>query len=325
MDSLTIILVLNGIFFISFFLLKNIYVSLFFSLLALFILLFASKKKTIPSFRTSLNLSNFTINNSQYLITIACLVVFLVLEKFIGFTGALFATFFIFSYLNKLDSRTSFFIALILLIITALFSIGGRNSIAENVAVMVYYFLVVGVVWQIIELRQDKTPETDAANQNPEEIVIKKFSPGSRLSLNFFTKKNVVIIIVSFFFSLSIFLFFFYYTKSIKESAIISPVDLTITITPKIFKNIPFNVLNATKIRGHAASAAASLRTSGWDKEFDISIGNYDGTASANIVRYTENLTEKIKLLEKDLNIQVTPVIFNEATREAEMILILGK
>lgn len=311
MDSLTIIFILNTVFFISFFLLKNIYISLILSLLSLFILLFLSKQKTIPSLRTSLNLSSFTLNNSQYLNTIVCLIIFLVLEKFIGFNGALFATFFIFAYLNKLDSRTSFFIALILLIITALFSIGGRGSIAEDVAIMVYYFLVVGVVWQIVEIRKDKTQE------------IEKYALQPSSFLNFFTKKNIILIGVSVSFSLIIFLFYSLYTKSYsvkKPTTIIS----SITPSPKLFKNVPFKILNATDIRGYAASTAAILRASNWDKEFNISIDNYDGTASANMLRYTKNLAEKIKPLERDLKIQVTPIILNQASREAEMILILG-
>lgn len=314
MDSLTIIFILNGVFFISFFLLKNIYISLILSLMTLFILLFASKKKTIPSIRASLNLPSFTLNNGQYLNTIVCLVIFLVLEKFIGFNGSLFAVFFIFAYLNKLDSRTSFFIALILLVITALFSIGGRNKIAEDVAIMVYYFLVVGVVWQIIEIRQDKSQETDAVNSQP--------SP----SLNFFTKKNFIFIGVSVSLSFIIFLFYSSYTKShlVKKFITMPSVTPIITLTPKLLQNVPFKILNATDIRGYAASTAAILRTSNWDKEFDISIGNYDGTASANILKYTKNLKEKIKLLEKDLKIQVTPIILNQASREAEMTLILG-
>lgn len=326
MDSLTIIFILNGVFFISFFLLKNIYIPLVLSLLTLFALLFVYKKKAIPSFYTSLNLSNLNLNNNHYLYTIIGLIVFLVLERFIGFNGALFATFFIFSYLNKLDSRASFFIALVLLVITALFSIGGRNSIAEDVAIMVYYFLVVGVIWQIIEIRQDKSPEIEVDNQELEEIIIKKYAPEPSPSLNFLTKKGVILIGVSVSLSLLIFFLYSYYIKShpVKQPINISSIS-SAPLTPKIFKNVPFSILNATSIRGYAASSAATLRASGWNKEFDISVGNYDGTASANILEYTKNLTGKIKPLEEDLKIHITPIILKQSSHEAEMILILGK
>lgn len=312
MDSLTIIFILNGIFFISFFLLKNIYISLTLSLLTLFALLFISKQKKIPSVNDSFRLSIPVLNNSQYVATIVCLVIFLVLEKFIGFNGSLFATFFIFAYLNKLESRTSFFIALILLVITALFSIGGRTRIAEDVAIMVYYFLVVGVVWQIIEIRQEKPDDTEVIKQKLEKII---------------NKKNFIIIGYSIAFFLGITLSYFLYKKIPKSLLVKKPVAIispVITQTPRILKNIPLSILNATDIRGYAASNAAILRATGWEKEFDISIGNYDGTASANILRYTKNLTEKIKALEKDLKIKVTPIILKQSSREAEMILILG-
>lgn len=312
MDSLTIIFILNGIFFISFFLLKNIYISLTLSLLTLFALLFISKQKKIPSVNDSFRLSIPVLNNSQYVATIVCLVIFLVLEKFIGFNGSLFATFFIFAYLNKLESRTSFFIALILLVITALFSIGGRTRIAEDVAIMVYYFLVVGVVWQIIEIRQEKPDDTEVIKQKLEKII---------------NKKNFIIIGYSIAFFLGITLSYFLYKKIPKSLLVKKPVAIispVITQTPRILKNIPLSILNATDIRGYAASNAAILRATGWEKEFDISIGNYDGTASANILRYTKNLTKKIKALEKDLKIQVTPIILKQSSREAEMILILG-
>ena len=319
MSSLTIIFILNGVFFISFFLFKNIFISLALSILSLFTLLFISKQKKIPSVQTSFRLFIPVLNNSQYVTTIVCLVIFLVLEKFIGFNGSLFATFFIFAYLNKLESRTSFFIALILLVITALFSIGGRTRIAEDVAIMVYYFLVVGVIWQIIELRQEKSDDIETIKQ---ELVSRP-----KFSFNFFTKKNLTIIGYSIFIFLGIIFSYFLYKKIPKSLFVKRPVTIIspiITQTPRILKNIPLSILNATDIRGYAASNAAILRATGWEKEFDISIGNYDGTASASILRYTKNLTEKIKALEKDLKIQVTPIILKQSSREAEMILILG-
>ena len=326
MDSLTIIFILNAVFFISFFLLKNIYIPLILSLLTLFTLLFISKTKKLPSIQDRFKLPGLALNNDQYIMAIVCLIIFLVLEKFIGFNGSLFATFFIFAYLNKLDSRTSFFIALILLVITALFSIGGRTRIAEDVAIMVYYFLVVGVVWQIIEMRQDKSDDIEAIKQELDEIVIKKYISQPKFSFDFFTEKKLIIISSIFSIFLVIILFNSLYQKSrlVKKLPSTLSTTPTINITTKIFKNVPFSILNATDIRGYAASNAAILRTSGWEKEFDISIGNYDGTASANLLRYTKNLKEKIKPLEKDLKIQVTPIIIKQSTHEAEMILILG-
>lgn len=328
MDSLTIIFVLNGVFFISLFLLKNIFISLGLSLITLFTLLFVSKKQHIPSFYAGFSASRFTISNNHYTVTIACLIIFLILEAFIGFTAALFAAFFIFSYLNKVDSRTSFFVAIVLLVITALLSAGGNNQAAEEIAILVYYFLVIGVVWQLIELRKEKPEEEIIPIQKIERVKVishtfmRHYGPTN----TFFTKKNIIIMSLSIFLFFTIFFSFFWIRSNRRRQPSTKPIaKQTVAPSPKPFKHVPFAILNATSIRGLAGSSAATLRKAGWDDEFDIAIGNYEGSASANILRYTKILEKKIKLLELDLNIQITPIVMKEATRGAEMILILGK
>lgn len=156
MNSLTIIFILNGVFFISFFLLKNIYVPLVLSLIALFLILHISKQKKIISIHESLRSSISTLSNTQRISAVICLVIFIILEKFIGFNASLFSTFLIFSYLNKLEGRTSFFIALVLLIMAALSSIGGKNKVAEDIVVMVYNFLIIGTIWQVLNLNLNR-------------------------------------------------------------------------------------------------------------------------------------------------------------------------
>ncbi len=328
MDSLTIIFILNGVFFISLFLLKNIFISLGLSLVTLFTLLFVSKKQYIPSFHAGFSASRFTISNNHYTVTIACLLIFLLLETFIGFTAALFAAFFIFSYLNKVDSRTSFFVALVLLVITAFLSASGNTRAAEDIAILVYYFLVIGVVWQIIELRKEKPEEEVIPIQKIERVKVishtfmRHYGPTN----NFFTKKNVIMISVLTFLFFALFFSFFWIRSTMRRQSSIKPIaKQTIAPSPTPFKHVPFAILNATSIRGFAASSAATLRKAGWDDEFDMTIGNYEGSASANILKYTKTLEKKIKLLELDLNIQITPIVIKEATRGAEMTLILGE
>ena len=328
MDSLTIIFILNGIFFSSFFLLKNIYISFVLALASLFILIFISKQKKQPSVIKELHFPSFTFTNNHYIITIVCLIILFVLEKFIGFTPALLASFFIFVYVNKLDSRASFFIAIILLIITAFLSISGNTGGAENTAVLVYYFLVIGVVWQIIELRKEKTEEKTQSVRQKEikNIVSNTYMTYQKPRNFFFTKKNIIMVCV---FALIIFIGAIYigYTKLYIEKTV--PVEQSKTIpvvspTPMLLKNIPFTILNGTDIRGLAGSSAATLQKAGWENEFNISTGNYEGTASSNMLKYTKNLEDKIPLLEQDLKIVITPIVLSDATREAEMILILG-
>lgn len=331
MDSLTIIFILNGVFFISFFLLKNIYIPLGLSLITLFILLFVFKKKDIPSFHAGFNMPRFTINNNQYIVTIACLIIFVILEKFIGFNAAVFAAFFIFVRLNKLDSRVSFFITLILLVITAFLAASGNIKVAEDISVLVYYLLIIGVVWQIIELRKEN-PDDKEEEMIPEQkkekvkVISNTFMRQYKSTYNFFTIKNIIIAGFFIFLCLGVALYFLYSKFQVRKNTTITPINAPIvTPTPTPLRHVPFTILNATSIHGFAGSSATALRSAGWDDEFDITVGNYTGTASANILRYTKTLEKKIKLLESALNIQITPIIMKDATREAEMTLILGK
>lgn len=331
MDSLTIIFILNGVFFISFFLLKNIYVSLFLSILTLLILLFISKKNiSSPSidFKLNLKLPRIKLNKEQYISTIVSLIILILLMQIVGFNSALFASYFIFSYLNKLDSRASYFVALIILIITAIFSISGNLKAGQDTAILAYYFLVVGVVWQMIELRNEKPVEEDVTEDEVGQGIPTGFVSRRKSYYNFYPTINFKIVLISL---LILFIvgtiFFVLYKKpfDVKKKTITPSIIPIISVVPTPFTHVPFSILNATDIRGYAGSSAAVLRKAGWDKEFDFTVGNYGGTASANILRYTVNLKEKIKLLESDLDIRVTPIMIKDATRTAEMTLILGK
>ncbi len=294
MSSLSIIFILNGVFFISLFLIKNIFISLALTVFSFFIVLFIPWPKKTATVNATFSFLNLNFKNSQYAITVVCLIIFVVLEKFIGFNMALFSVFFIFSYFNRLNSRTGFFIGLTLLALTALLAAGGDTQGTENTATFAYYFLVIAAVWHIIELYREKL------------VVI-------------FLACIVLFVIISG-------LILVHKKKSDSEKQpemVLSTPEATPTTKP--FKHIPFMILNGTKINGLAASTAATLRQLAWGEEFDMSIGNNETTVSANIMKYTRNLKTKKILLERNLNIQVTPIILYNASREAEMILILGK
>ena len=326
MDSLTIIFILNGVFFISFFLLKNIYLSLFLSLLTLFILLFISKHKNIPSIPSSFHFSGIDLNKGQYISTTVCLIIFFVLIKIVGFNSALFTSYFIFAYFNKLGSRESYFVALIILIITAIFSISGNIKAGQDTAILAYYFLVVGVVWQMIELRKEKSSEENAPGDDTESVASSEFISRRRSYNNFTINYKAILIGIIILLFIAIILFVVNRKPLlVKKTSITPTVAPIISVVPTPFTHVPFTILNATDIRGFAGSSAATLRKAGWDKEFDFTVANYDGTASANILRYTTILKDKIKFLERDLKIQITPIVMKDATRAAEMTLILGK
>ena len=326
MDSRTIIFVLNAIFFVSFFLFKNIFISLILSFITLVTLLFISNPKKNHPIHDITILRNLTFNNNQYVVTFASLIIFFVLEKFIGFNAALFIAFFIFSRLSGLDSRAGFFVTLTLLVITAFFAANGNIRVAEDNAILVYYFLVISVVWRIIELRNEKFAEENVAPDEIEALVPNRFISHPKSYNNFKINYKVILIVVITLLLFVIIFFIVYKKPFITKMGAITPAKITlISVTPTPFTHVPFTILNATAIRGFAGSSAATLRKVGWDDEFDFTIGNYDGTASANILLYTKALKEKIKLLEHDLNIQITPIIMKVASRAAEMTLILGK
>lgn len=332
MDSLTIIFILNGVFFISLFLLKNIFISLALMALSLFIIFFFLRQKKIATAKSLIKLPSFDFKDGQYVASIICLVVFLILQVLIGFNAALFITFFIFSYVNKLQSRISFIIALVLFVLMAILTSLGNYKMAEDIAILTYYFLVIGVVWQIIELRN--VIPAEEINPEPEEdeikIIAKKDIFRKSASYNYiFLKRAVIMISLLVFFGFIIMLF----VKQIMPPVIKKPTvkqqiaTPIITPIPKQITHASLIILNATDIRGLAGSSAAILRRDGWQKEFDISTGNYMGndTLSANILKYTKNLENKVVHLEQSLNIKVTPILLKQATQEAEFTLILGK
>ena len=308
MTSLSIIFILNGVFFISLFLLKNISISLILTVFSFFILLFIPWPKKTDTANATSRFLNLNFKNTQYSITVVCLIIFVVLENFIGFNAALFAVFFIFSYFNRLDSRISLVIGLTLLSLTALLARGDDTQGTEKIALFAFYFLVIFAIWQIIELYKEK--------------LVEKINP----NYNFFTKKNVIIASIFIFLVFVIALYIIYSKSQMSKNTVITSTSISIiTPFPQPLQHVPFTILNGTDIRGLASSTAALLRKSGWGEEFDISIGNNETTVSANIMKYTSNLKMKKTLLERDLNIQVTPIILNNASREAEMVLILGK
>jgi len=337
MDSLTIIFILNGVFFISLFLLKNIFISLVLAAISLFIILYFLRQKRIASAHSIFNLPSFEFKDSQYISSTVCLIVFLVLQLLIGFNASLFITFFIFSYVNKLRPRISFIIALVLFVTMALLTALGNYKIAEDIAILTYYFLVIGVVWQIIEIRSIKS--SAEINREPNEseikIIAKKdvFQQRNASYNHIFLKRSILIICILVFFSFIIIISIKPIIKQVKQpiikKSVIKQQVSTPIVTPilKPITHASLVILNATDTRGLAGSAAAILSKDGWQKEFDISTGNYlgDEILSSNILKYTKNFEDRVPLIERSLNIRVTPVLLKQATQEAELTLILGR
>lgn len=156
MDTFSFILVLNTVFFITLLISKSVVLSLVLAGTCLFILVYLSQNKKISDVMSSIPFSaRFSaVQNSHYLFTIIALVSFIFLENLIGFNASLIAGFFLFSYLNELDSQASFIVALSLLILTAFLSISHSLIAAQSTAILTYYFLVIGTVWLMIEVKK---------------------------------------------------------------------------------------------------------------------------------------------------------------------------
>ncbi|MDD4354235.1 MAG: hypothetical protein PHN56_07325 [Candidatus Nanoarchaeia archaeon] len=89
---------------------------------------------------------NWSIGNALYSVEIA----------FIGFIFLALIFYFL-----RIDSRFLILPAIILLGFIPLLLYIYQKALAENIAVFVYYFLVVGVVLQIIEMAKDREPKFD--------------------------------------------------------------------------------------------------------------------------------------------------------------------
>lgn len=158
MNVFLMILILNVIFIVSFLVFKNILISFLSAAFSFFILLlFLKQTKENNESYLNLKLLSPNFKSNQYTSCIVCLILFIFLEKFIGFQASLFVTFFIFLYVNKLDGRLSFLISLFLLFITALLTAGKNTIAAESVAISAYYFLTIGVCWQMFKFWTTKT------------------------------------------------------------------------------------------------------------------------------------------------------------------------
>lgn len=90
--------------------------------------------------------------DEAYLFIIISLLSFIFLEPLIGFNPAVIVAVFLIIHFFHLDSRVLFAFALGLLVVAAIAYSFGNQRLAEGAAVLVYYFLLIGVGWEIIEL-----------------------------------------------------------------------------------------------------------------------------------------------------------------------------
>jgi len=156
MNVISLIFFINVFFLSTALIFQSILIPLVLSTLLFITLSYFVVNGKIKLTSTRFNIKNFLIYGSlhDYVTAVICLVIFLVAEPVLGFNGAFFTVFFIFSHLNNLNSSSAFFMSLVFLGITTLLSLFLHAKAAEITAITAYYFLIVGTIWYIVETKK---------------------------------------------------------------------------------------------------------------------------------------------------------------------------
>lgn len=335
------VIIINSIFLGSIFLFQNILYPLIilFFLLTMSFIFYPQNDTFVDRFRTKF--FTYLQKDYHYIVIVVAVLIFFYLRDLIGFNASLIAGFFILTYFLKLDDRAAFVVALFFLIICPLLLIYPDSELAEKAAVSAYYFLVIGVVWQIINLIRQKK-EIEAEIKNP--VFVSKHL-AFRKTLN---KKQTsfyigvfFIFFISFCSSAALFLLsysFINHYQKVPKIAISPTPPTTAHLSPTLSPNIKtvkpvLAILNGSGIAGQAASASAFLKKMGWNDKLDINVDNadrsdYNGVKLKYLLKYQtiakELSRDLIKIKELDAQ-QINLVSFNEATSSGDLILIIGK
>jgi len=332
MNNLSFVIAINSIFLASFFVFQNILLSIFLVIIALFFHKPANSEtkavanneimstvKTKPKFVGFLPQAFLNIklnNNSLQQNSLISLLLFIFLDSFFGYKLALFMAFFIFSFLNKLKSEVSYILALIFISINAFFNMLNSPESGNDPAIMAFFFIVIGIIWQVYEYRAD--PQAELETEENQDSPIFQFS-FNNTSLKPYTLLFTVTIISGILLSAGYFLLNNIKTNQISKTNQTQPPKKT-----KI--KYPLTVLNGSETKGLADSAATLLKSKKWDENFIITIGNADNSKYMNtILKYTPNLKSEIPKLAHDLDLELKTTVIGNSSNSGELILILGK
>lgn len=164
MDNFTSVLFINAVFFITLLISQNFILSSIIVLFILFILL-KSVKIQQEVYKLEYKLPRIVLRDRHYITSIISAIAIIILEPFISFYAAIFVGFCLFCRYNKLSNKAPFFVALFLLFLTAVFSLTNDFEASESIATLAYYFLVIGLIWQIYNLRA--CPDKSHLNKKP--------------------------------------------------------------------------------------------------------------------------------------------------------------
>lgn len=152
MSNIVILVVLNAFFILGLFLFKNIFIAIAFSLVFAYLLIRYYPVNSHIHHKINLEKIAQIGSDRTLLFLLISLIVFIGLEDSVGFSLAFLAAFFLFFRLAKLASSACYKIALSLLMVTAISAGFGNQDVTKFLAVLVYYFLIIGLLWQLGEI-----------------------------------------------------------------------------------------------------------------------------------------------------------------------------
>ena len=258
--------------------------------------------------------------------------------------GAVFAYLTFLYVFQKSEGRYAFMVALFFLILSPFLLIAKKDKIAETSAIFTYYFLVIGVVQEIIDIirnPQEYGQEELLAEEETEAVpgfVHLKYR--KKLSLGLVKEYKLLLLI---FILLITSLSGIYFGKNffVKAGKVIADFKLFKKNPPKLIEsvvetifpsptpgltlaelrdkiasssfNLKISVLNGTSVKGLAASTSAKLKKAGFN---NVTIGNTPGDYPNWQLKIKEKEDYLIDYLKKIL--ELSELEIKEASQEAK-------
>lgn len=152
MNNALFFVIFNLVFVLSFLAFVNIIFSVVVSTLSVFILVKFLPKNVLSKLKLPLERLAFIKDEKNLVPTLVSLVIFIIIESQINFEIALILSMIIFCYMRKVSYMFCYHMAFFLVILAGLSAALGLEAVTKFVGYLIYYFLGVGIVWQIFEM-----------------------------------------------------------------------------------------------------------------------------------------------------------------------------
>ncbi len=336
MFDILLSIILSGIFLIGVYFFQSIFYPLIIFFFLLFITFIFYPQNESLVYLLKAKIIAYLKKDFHYLIILSSIIFFFYLHDLIGFNPSLIASFFILWYFLHLDERASFAAALIFLSLCPFLLIFHLEELAEKSAVLAYYFLVIGVVWQMVMITKER--EIRSLTEEPKFVskhlnlksdwIGQTYIKNIGFILNQIVNSSSFIIFAAcFFVTIIVVLVASQLISNMSVSkttqvvpsliptklpttvpsptkATVSPTKFlpTATVVPTAAIRPILSILNGSTISGWAASTSASLKKADWDNILDITIGDAEKkTYKTIILRYTKEYQDTAKKLRSDL------------------------